>query len=296
MKTLVTGARGQVGSELIAQGEVAGFEMLATDSADLDICQADAVSDYLEQQRPDLVINAAAHTAVDKAESEQALAYAINRDGPANLAASCKALGIPLFHISTDYVFDGEKASAYAETDLPNPQSVYGQSKLEGEQAVEQVLPEHIMLRVAWVFGKTGNNFVRTMLRLAETRDELGIVEDQRGAPTSAADIASVLLKLATSYQQQRSLAWGTYHYIGTPATTWYGFADAIFSEAVKLGLLTKAPRLNGITTEQYPTPASRPKNSVLDCRKLEETFGIRQPDWRAALSETLKYWKTHET
>ena len=193
MRVLVTGAKGQVGSELILEGEKRGIQMLATDRAELDITQQDAVNNFIQTQKPDILINAAAYTAVDKAESEPKLAYALNRDGAANLAQACADNNIPLMHISTDYVFDGKKEGAYTETDTPNPQCVYGKSKLEGDQAIESILEQYLILRVSWVFGANGNNFVKTMLRLGKERDIIKVVADQRGGPTWAGDIAATL-------------------------------------------------------------------------------------------------------
>ncbi len=292
MKVLVTGAQGQVGTELIKQGERQGLQMIAADRKVLDITQQQAVKAFITNQAPDVVINAAAYTAVDKAEEEQALAYAVNQDGPAYLAAECAQRKIPLLHISTDYIFDGAADLPYQEDDQPNPQGIYGKSKLEGENAVKERMEQHIILRVAWVFGATGHNFVRTMLRLGRERDELTVVADQQGGPTWAGDIASVLLAIVKRYQAANSIPWGTYHYTGEPATTWHGFASAIFESAVTAGLLDNAPRIKAITTEEYPTPARRPKNSLLDCRKIERELGITQPDWRIGLNNILNEWK----
>ena len=292
MKILVTGANGQVGSELINLGKDYGMHMLAVDLAELDITQSENVKKYISSAQPDIIINAAAHTAVDKAESEVDLAYAINRDGVENLAKVCAEQKILLIHISTDYVFNGENKTPYKETDTPNPESVYGQSKLEGEQAVTTLLEQYYILRVAWVFGANGNNFVKTMLRLGSERDELSIVADQKGAPTSARDIAKTLLMIAQRYKNKQAIDWGIYHYIGTPSATWYHFAKVIFETAVKLKMLKKIPKLNAITTEDYPTPAKRPKNSVLDCSKIKQALNINQPDWTAELSKVLTLWK----
>lgn len=292
MRVLVTGAQGQVGTELISRGREQGLRMIAAGRGELDITAEEAVSACFNGSSPDIVINAAAYTAVDKAEQESALANTINRDGPALLAKECARRNIPLLHISTDYVFDGTKDGAYDEDDRPNPQGVYGKSKLEGEKAVERTLEQHVILRVAWVFGATGGNFVRTMLRLGNERDELNVVADQRGGPTWAGDIASVLLSIVERYHKGGAIPWGTYHYIGKPVTTWHGFAQAIFDAAMAEGMLEKAPGINAITTAEYSTPAVRPKNSVLDCRKIERLLGISQPDWRFGLKSVLENWK----
>jgi dTDP-4-dehydrorhamnose reductase len=292
MRILVTGAGGQVGTDLVNRGRQLGFDMIATDAPELDITNKEVVIEYIKNASLDVVINAAAYTAVDKAEEEVELAYAINRDGPAHLAAACSATDIPLLHISTDYVFDGAKDGAYLEDDVSNPSGIYGKSKLDGEIAVADTLGEYITLRVAWVFAASGNNFVRTMLQLGAEREELNVVADQLGAPTWSGDIADVLLKIANRYRQGEVMPWGTYHYIGSPVTTWHGFAQAIFDEAKLLGLLHVVPTVHAITTAQYPTLAARPKNSVLDCHKINNAFGISQPDWRAGLISVLTEWK----
>lgn len=292
MKVLVTGARGQVGSELILEGNRQGLLMLATGRNELDITQQDAVNRYFREHKPDIVINAAAYTAVDKAELEPDLAYAINRDGAANLAQACADTNIPLLHISTDYVFDGLKEEAYIETDTPNPQCIYGKSKLEGERAIESILKQYIILRVSWVFGTRGNNFVKAMLRLGKERNRLKIVSDQHGGPTWAGDIATTLLKLVKRWDEGKTIPWGTYHYSGQPATTWYEFSEAIFEQAENIGMIEKRPRVEPITTANYPTQAQRPLNSRLDCQKIRHKLGAKQPDWHMGLKHALKDWK----
>lgn len=289
MRILITGANGQMGSELSYRGQRWGFEMLSKTRKDLDITQISQVKTAIDELNPDLVINAAAYTAVDKAEEEQQQAIAINRDGAVNLALACADAEIPLFHISTDYVFDGLKSGAYTEQDSTGPTGVYGQSKLEGEQAVRKALKQHLVLRVSWVFGAHGNNFVRTMLRLAQERDELRIVADQKGYPTFAGDIAEVLLDLAARFEEEGKLKWGVYHFSGQPSTSWYGFAKEILCQAEKVGLINRMPAIQPIETADYPTPAKRPPNSELDCSLMEQTFGIVQPDWRNGLTEVLK-------
>jgi len=291
MKLLITGAEGQVGTELLRRGRTMGLQILATDTQELDITQAGQVTDYICRESPDIVINAAAYTAVDKAEEETELAFAVNRDGPAHLAIACAEKSIPLLHISTDYVFDGKKESAYIEDDEPNPTGVYGKSKLAGELAVADHLSQYIILRVAWVFAASGHNFVKTMLRLGAERDELNVVADQHGAPTWAGDIANVLLTIAIRYRDDLDVAWGTYHFIGQPATTWHEFATTIFEEAMALKLLENKPAVHAISTEQYPTPTARPKNSVLNCQKINHIFGINQPDWKVGLISVLSQW-----
>ena len=288
MKLLITGAHGQVGSDLVTLAIAAGYIVSAASRSELDISQQSIVTSFLEDIKPDLVINAAAYTAVDKAEEEQDLAYAINRDGAKYLAIACARQNIPLFHISTDYVFDGTQAEPYKETDTPSPLGVYGNSKWQGEEAIREQLHDYIILRVAWVFGEHGNNFVKTMLRLGNERDSLSIVADQSGGPTPAKNIAETLITLARQYQESKTLKWGTYHYCGSPQTTWFDFADNIFRQAKDLNLLNKNIKLTPITTEQYPTAAKRPANSMLDCSAIKATFNINMPDWRMALKTIL--------
>ncbi|WP_417662469.1 dTDP-4-dehydrorhamnose reductase [Pseudomonas sp.] len=288
MRVLITGAHGQVGHELVRLTP-AGFTAIALGSAELDISTPDQVASILGELQPQLIINAAAYTAVDKAESDSERAYAVNAKGAENLATAAAKLGIPLLHISTDYVFSGDANSPYKETDPTNPTGVYGASKLAGEQAVANHCAQHIIMRTSWVFGAHGNNFVKTMLRLAQTRDELGVVADQHGCPTSAASIAKALWALASQYRSDGSLNWGTYHFSNTPATTWHGFAEEIFQQAVALEQLAKAPKVNPINTVDYPTPARRPAWSVMDCSLIEEKLNIAQNDWRDELSEVLK-------
>lgn len=288
MRILITGAQGQVGKELTQAANKKGFDVIAAGRTELDITRAQNVESYISQHQPDIVINAAAFTAVDKAENKQDLAFAINRDGAINIAAACKKQNIPLLHISTDYVFDGTKSEPYSEHDLVSPLGIYGESKWQGEEAIRQNLNDHLVLRVAWVFGAQGNNFVKTMLRLGEDRDELNVVADQFGGPSSAKDIAQTLLNLVEQYQTDNTLAWGTYHYCGNPKTTWYDFAEEIFKQAFELGLLIKKVKVNPITTAEYPTPAKRPGNSMLDCTKLKTTFGIEMPEWKEALKQVL--------
>lgn len=292
MRVLVTGANGQVGSELTRQGAQLEFQMLAAGRAELDITRQDAVNSFIQARRPDIVINAAAYTAVDRAESEPELAYAVNRDGVANLAQACVDNQIPLLHLSTDYLFDGCKVGAYCETDAPNPQCVYGKSKLEGDRAIDSILTQHLILRVSWLFGAKGNNFVKTILRLGKERDVLTVVADQYGGPTWAGAIANTLLDIVKRWGSGETIPWGTYHYSGQPATTWHAFAEATFEQAEKLGMIDKRPTVEKITTAEYPTPAQRPLNSLFDCRKIARELGASQPDWRIGLNNVLKDWK----
>lgn len=278
-KVLVTGAKGQVGSELVKLAP-AGFTVIGLGSAQLDITDQEQVNAAVALHQPDLIINAAAYTAVDKAESDSDNAYAVNEKAVAWLAQAAVQADIPLFHISTDYVFDGESTTPYKETDPVNPQSVYGASKLAGEQALAAIHSKYIILRTSWVFGAEGNNFVKTMLRLGKESDELSVVADQYGCPTSAASIADVLWKLAELYKQKASLPWGIYHFSNSPACTWHGFAVEIFKQAKEKGLIDKEPKVNAITTAEYPTPAKRPVWSVLSYDKLEALLSEKVPKW----------------
>jgi dTDP-4-dehydrorhamnose reductase len=226
---------------------------------------------------------------VDAAENEKEKAFKINAEGARNLALICSSLSIPMFHISTDYVFDGETKESYKETDLPSPHGIYAKSKLIGENFVREILDEYIILRISWVFGRYGNNFVKTILRLAREKEELRVVSDQRGCPTPAQDVAWVMGVLAEHYFHKNELPWGTFHYVGRPDTTWYHLAKAILEESYALEILEKMPALLPITTEEYPTPAKRPQNSILNCNKIYKTFGIKSRPWRLGLVETLK-------
>ncbi|MGF1779073.1 dTDP-4-dehydrorhamnose reductase [Vibrio nomapromontoriensis] len=290
-KVLITGAHGQVGHCLVTLlSQRADVEVVAYDRADLDITNEDQVNAVVQALQPDTIINAAAHTAVDKAEDEVDLSYAINRDGPRYLAQAAEQCGAVLLHISTDYVFDGTKSEPYAEADVTNPPSVYGQSKLAGEQAVADTCSNYAILRTAWVFGEHGNNFVKTMLRLGKERSELGIIGDQFGGPTYAGDIATALITMMDEFQRGAADIFGVYHFSGAPHVSWYEFAKAIFTSAGELGALNSLPVVNEITADQYPLPAPRPANSRLDCSKIESVFGIKPSDWNQALKNIKAY------
>lgn len=281
MKILVTGAGGQVGQALQNLASSHEINVIALDRQALDITDQSAVREQVRNLSPDAVINSAAYTAVDKAEEDVDAAFAINAEGAENLALACADADIPFLHISTDFVFDGKKDGAYLEDDAVAPLSVYGKSKGDGEARVAAASTKYIILRTAWVFGGA-QNFVTTMLRLAQTHKELNIVDDQTGGPTAANDIAASLLKIAKHTHKAGFQSWGVYHYCGAPAVTWFGFAKAIFAHS------SVVPALNPIPTEDYPVPAERPKNSVLDCTKIKQVFGIDQPDWQKALSDIL--------
>jgi dTDP-4-dehydrorhamnose reductase len=291
MKVLVLGARGQVGRELCRYSWPEDVTLIAIDHLGLDITRREAVFATIADIRPDIVVNAAAYTAVDRAESEPDAAWAANCVGPDNIAAACRQLGIPLIHISTDYVFDGTKSGAYREDDPVNPLGVYGASKEAGERAVRAALREHIILRTAWVYSGHGHNFVKTMLRLARERPVLRVVADQIGSPTSAAALAGAIAQLARPVTNGTAI-WGTYHLAGAGAVTWHGFAEAIFDLASRWR--GPPPRVEPITTADYPTPARRPSNSVLDCSRIGAAFGVGLRPWRAALAEVIEELGRH--
>ncbi|OFO65923.1 dTDP-4-dehydrorhamnose reductase [Haemophilus sp. HMSC068C11] len=288
-KFLITGAKGQVGYCLTQQLQ-GKHEILAVDRDELDITDQSAVKNAVENFHPDVIINAAAHTAVDRAETEVELSEAINVKGPRYLAEAAKDVGATILHISTDYVFDGQREGKYKETDATDPQGVYGKTKLEGEQAVAKANDKFIVLRTAWVFGEHGNNFVKTMLRLAKTRDTLGVVADQIGGPTYAGDIAASLIQIAEKIIAGEDVQYGIYHFTGEPYVSWCDFAKAIFDEAVSQNILEKAPHVNAITTADYPTPAKRPANSCLDLTKIQRVFGIQPSNWQKALKNIKAY------
>ncbi|RMF14399.1 MAG: dTDP-4-dehydrorhamnose reductase [Candidatus Dadabacteria bacterium] len=283
MRLLVVGAGGQLGAELIRS--ISPHKVIGLKRDALDVTDTGAVAESLERFRPDAVVNASAYTAVDRAESEPEAAFGVNRDGAANLATACARLAIPLVHVSTDYVFDGRKSLPYVEEDVPNPLGVYGRSKQAGEEAVREVCPRHLIFRTSWVFSAHGHNFVKTMLRLGAEREELAVVADQRGRPTAAAELARLILAILPEAEGK----WGTYHLAQPEPISWHGFAEAIFAEARKQGMDLRVQHVHPITTEEYPTPAERPRNSVLDCRKIEETFGVRIQPWREALKDVIR-------
>ncbi|MGD9616198.1 MAG: dTDP-4-dehydrorhamnose reductase [Alphaproteobacteria bacterium] len=286
MKVLVLGAGGQVGRELLRHSWPAAVRLIALGRGELDITRRDAVYATVAGERPDIVVNAAAFTAVDRAESERDAAWAANCAGPANIAAACREAGIKLIHISTDYVFDGTKSGAYREDDPVNPLGVYGASKEAGERAIREALREHLILRTAWVYSAHGHNFVKTMLRLAGERPVLRVVADQTGSPTSAADVAGAIALIAQRVADGNA-AWGTYHFTGAGTVTWHGFAETIVDLASRWR--GPPPRIEAIATVDYPTPARRPANSVLDCSRITAVFGIEPRPWRAALAEVIE-------
>ncbi|PKH05313.1 dTDP-4-dehydrorhamnose reductase [Moritella sp. Urea-trap-13] len=291
MRVLITGCNGQVGHYLTEQlNKNESAIVLALTRHDLDITDEIAVQKTVLKFNPNIIINAAAHTSVDNAENEIELSFKINRDGPKYLAEAAQKINAALLHISTDYVFSGDKNGEYHPEDSTSPQGIYGQSKLAGEQAVISACDKHIILRTAWVFGKHGNNFVKTMFRLEKNNQSLSIVGDQFGGPTYAGDIAAALIEIAIQIEKGHAVEYGVYHFSGFPHVSWFEFAESIFSEAKSQQILYTTPVLNSIPTSDYPTLAKRPANSKLASNKMMESFGISPSDWQAALSQ-IKYY-----
>ena len=287
-RILVTGSKGQLGRELQQQGPAEGITIIGIDIDTLDITDAQAVDAYFQTLDVSLVINAAAYTAVDAAETDPKTAFAVNKDGPCNLARACHARLIPLIHISTDYVFDGRKKGAYQTDDPPSPMGVYAKSKAESERVVAEQTEKHIIVRTAWLYSIHGINFVKTMLQLGREREALKVVDDQHGCPTSAADLAAALLSIGRQVTEQPHFeSWGIYHYCGNGQTSWHGLAQKIFEFASAYEALSVRQVLP-IPSRDYPTPAARPANSVLNCEKTERIFGIIRPPWEKSLARML--------
>ncbi|MBC3240156.1 dTDP-4-dehydrorhamnose reductase [Pseudomonas lurida] len=285
MRILITGQHGQVSREL--QRHLQGLgELIVLGRDQLDLANPDQIRQQVRAHRPDLIINAAAHTAVDQAQSEPEVAFAINATAPGVLAEEAKALGIPLIHYSTDYVFDGSKPAPYTEADTPNPLGVYGQSKLAGEQAIATVGGEHLILRTSWVYSSHGKNFLLTMQRLLQEKPQMRIVADQIGAPTWAGSIASSTRTLIERWQAGEPGEWGVYHLTAGGETSWFGFAQAIGEHLRQQG--KACADLEPIPSSAYPTPAKRPLNSRLDCTRLQQQWHVSQPHWQDALRECL--------
>jgi dTDP-4-dehydrorhamnose reductase len=287
MRLLVTGANGQLGWELCRMGPPCGHDVIPLDLPGFDITDPSRIDEAFVQDEIFLAINAAAYTAVDKAESEPEIAFAVNSEGPAYMARVCARHNIPLIHISTDYVFDGNKGIPYIETDPTCPVGIYAESKAAGEKAVREALQSHIILRTSWLYGAHGNNFVKTILRLAKEREELRVVDDQYGSPTYAGDLAGAIFCIADHIRAQRPVPWGTYHYCGRGVTTWHEFAQKI-CELGKVHAPMRVKEIKAISTDEYPTPAKRPPFSSLDCAKIEKCFGVARRPWQDSLAEML--------
>lgn len=282
MKVLVTGAGGQVGSEMLrlAQDD---FQVVGFDRHDLDITDAAQVGQRLDECAPEMLVNCAAYTAVDRAEDDPATAHRINAEAVGGLGRACRDRGIGIVHLSTDYVFDGTKDGPYLEQDVPNPLNVYGATKLAGEKSLRAATDRHLILRVSWVFGNTGRSFVDTMLRLAGERREISVVDDQIGTPCPAGEIAAAVRRIA-KVGATREDAWGTYHFATKPSLSWCQFARAIVDTGVETGLLATRPVVHAIPSSQWPAKALRPRNSNLASARLAETFNLEPPAWEPCL------------
>ncbi len=285
LRILISGQHGQV-SQALQQHLQSMGELIVLGRDQLDLSQPESIRPVVRDIKPDLIINAAAHTAVDQAESEPDLAFAINATSPGVFAEEAAALGVPLIHYSTDYVFDGSKAGPWVEADTPNPLGVYGNSKLAGERAIAATGGQHLILRTSWVYSLTGRNFLLTMQRLLQEREKLSIVADQIGAPTWAGTIAASTGALIERWRDGAPGAWGVYHLTASGETSWFGFAEAIGQQLINSGKPCAA--LEPIASSAYPTPAARPLNSRLDCSLLQREWGVSQPDWHDALLECL--------
>ncbi|MCX5516596.1 dTDP-4-dehydrorhamnose reductase [Kaistia algarum] len=287
MRMAVTGRSGQVALSLAERAEASGFELVTLARPEIDLADPASVEAAVLAAAPDVVVSAAAYTAVDKAESEADLAARVNRDGPQALARAATRLGIPIVHLSTDYVFDGTKGSPYMETDPTSPLGVYGATKLAGEAAIASVTPDHAILRTSWVYSPFGSNFVKTMLRLASTRDRLTVVADQFGRPSYAPDIAAAVFAVARRLiETEDESGRGVFHLTGTGDANWYEFASAIIAGSIARG--GRSVQVAPITTADYPTPAKRPADSRLDCSRLASVHGIALPEWRGSLELCL--------
>jgi len=287
MKILITGSYGQLGRCLQDRLSSLEYEWVAVDRDTLDITDAIAVEHFIAHEHPNLIINAAAYTAVDKAESDIDAATSVNEIAPMLLAKACHAANIPLIHVSTDYVFDGQASVPYPPEAPTHPQSVYGKTKLAGELAIQAVLKEHVIIRTAWVFSEYGHNFVKTMLRLSQDHSQLRVIADQYGCPTYAGHLADAILTIVSQLSEGNT-HWGTYHYCDDHITSWHGFANAIFDEATHMGMITKPIEVRAINTDEYPVSAKRPGYSVLNCSSLHQDWSVTQASWRQSLNAIM--------
>ena len=288
MKILITGGQGQLGRELFQEGRKWDYDVLAPSHHRMDITDIDAVNNFIDLHQPACVINAAAYTQVDQAEIEATLAFAVNKTGCTNLAQICAKYEIPLFQVSTDYVFNGQQNTPYHESDPISPIGIYGHSKAAGETEIRSNLKEHIILRTSWLYGVHGQNFVKTILKLAGTKENIRVVSDQYGSPTNAADLAEAILAIVDKWRQQSAVAWGTYHYCGQGVISWHGFAEKII-ELARQFVEVKTNRVVPIATADYPTKARRPAFSALDCHLIKNNFGIHPKPWRESLKSTIQ-------
>ena len=288
MKTVVIGSLGMLARDLCSLLKAEGQEVIELDLPELDIREGEHVVQTLSRWSPDAVVNCAAYTNVDQAESEHKLAYAVNRDGAMHVARACSDMRIPVIHISTDYVFDGDATTPYKEEHEPHPLGVYGMSKLDGEKAVRSTARQHYIVRTAWLYGVGGKNFVKTMLHHARTRSELRVVADQYGCPTWTMDLAEALRAFLERVTEGKPAPWGTYHFCGKGTATWHELAERIVDEGRKHEPLN-VERVVPITTAEYPTAARRPLYSALDCQKIERALGIKPPAWQESLRRMLE-------
>jgi len=289
MNILLTGSTGQIGTELVNLIEASPHKLYAYDKQKLDITDKALTLDVVTKIKPNIIINAAAYTNVDLAEEKKEIAYAVNTDGPRNLATISHANKIFLIHISTDYVFDGLKTEPYFEDDSTGPINVYGKTKLHGEEVIRSVLKEHIILRTSWVFGKRGKNFVKTILKLAKKQDLLKVIDDQYGCPTSATSIAKAILNICENFSLNKQINYGTYHYSGTPKTSWYKFAKEILAIGYKQKLIGDKVIIQPISSKGFPTKSKKPNYSVLSISKIEQNFNIMPQSWILDLEEMMK-------
>jgi len=287
MGILLFGESGQVGSACVKEAGKQGIDIVALNRSEADFSRPEIFRKLIQKYNPALVINAAAYTAVDDAEDEKDLAFLINAFAPGAIAKACSELDIPIVHISTDYVFDGTSKSAYKESDTTNPINVYGSSKLQGEQLIEDCCEKFIILRTSWVFSAHGSNFVKTMFNLSG-RGKLNVVADQYGCPTYAGHIAEMLLNIARKFMSGESVSWGVYHFSGDEKISWCEFSKAIFQSMRDEGVVESIPEVQAIDTDGYPTKAVRPKMTVLDQTKIGSEFQMPDADWRRGLNETI--------
>ncbi|MBU1397732.1 MAG: dTDP-4-dehydrorhamnose reductase, partial [Proteobacteria bacterium] len=288
MRILITGSEGQLGWELLRQAAFFNIEAIGLDLPYLDITVEPGITKVFKEHKPDILINAAAYTNVDKAETDEKACFAVNVNGPENLAAACRDIGIPMIHISTDYVFDGTNKTPYTENDPVSPANVYGRSKAEGENGVRNIIEKHIILRTSWLYGVHGHNFVKTILKLGKEKEVIGVVSDQFGSPTSAVDLAETVLTIASRILNNYEITtFGTYNYCGEGITSWHGFAEKIIEAAKQYSPVTTT-QVKPLTTEDYPTKAKRPAFSALDCSLIRQKFGITPKAWQKSLEAVI--------
>lgn len=288
MNVLIIGKQGMLAQELQQAFSMSGFHTFCKGRSEIDLCRSESIREVIQQVQPSLIVNAAAYTAVDQAESEPDQAFATNRDGVNCLAQHASRLDLPVIHVSTDYVFDGNSRRPYREDDPTSPLGVYGLSKWEGEQALRSVHSRHIILRTAWVYSMYGRNFLKTIVTKAQEGQELRIVDDQRGCPTWAKDLASVIVAITQQIHKDKEVPWGTYHFCGSGETTWFEFAQAIIKHAQEISPFQAQPIIP-ISTDGYPTVVQRPAYSVLDCSEISKNFNVHPPSWQDSMPQCVK-------